>query len=271
MLAPDGNADATESAPAGSTTLSETLAAMWGAPLTGASATGAVTVLVAHLFFAADPDNPPEEPDEERPIAFVGGAPALSPAVVPAAVQYAACGHLHRAHSVGSGRPVRYSGSPLAYSFAESGQCKSVTIVEVEPRGSLGDEPTVYERPLSAGRPLVRCTADSVETALADLSANQGALVELQLRLPEYLAAADRRRLHDAHDGLISIVPIITGVDDSAGADRVSVDPRGDMRELFSQYFGFKHGVPPDAAILDAFDEVVSAVSATDRDQGETP
>ena len=50
---------------------------------------------------------------------------------------YVALGHLHSPQNVGSER-VRYSGSPLKYSFGESGQEKSVTVVELGDKGELG-------------------------------------------------------------------------------------------------------------------------------------
>ena len=49
---------------------------------------------------------------------------------------YVALGHLHSPQNVGSER-VRYSGSPLKYSFGESGQEKSVTVVELGDKGEL--------------------------------------------------------------------------------------------------------------------------------------
>lgn len=43
---------------------------------------------------------------------------------------YSALGHLHRPQDAG-GKRVRYSGSPLKYSFSEAGHTKSVTVVEL--------------------------------------------------------------------------------------------------------------------------------------------
>lgn len=49
---------------------------------------------------------------------------------------YTALGHIHKAQNVGSER-VRYSGTPLKYSFAEWQQEKSVTLVELGEKGSV--------------------------------------------------------------------------------------------------------------------------------------
>jgi len=56
---------------------------------------------------------------------------------------YVALGHLHRSQSCGRDT-VRYSGSPLKYSFSEVHDRKSVTIVEIDG----DDEPRVYEHQL---------------------------------------------------------------------------------------------------------------------------
>ena len=44
---------------------------------------------------------------------------------------YVALGHLHGPQVVGGGLG-RYAGSPLAFSFSEAGQAKSVAVVEVD-------------------------------------------------------------------------------------------------------------------------------------------
>lgn len=64
---------------------------------------------------------------------------------------YVAAGHLHRPQNIHSTRvPIRYSGSPLAFSFSESTYEKSVTLVEVSSDGSVTTEvvPIPQFRPL---------------------------------------------------------------------------------------------------------------------------
>lgn len=90
------------------------------------------------------------ESDSERPIQ-VGGAYTVDPSALSCGAQYTALGHLHRAQRVKGDGMIRYSGSPLAYSFSEAGQAKSVTMVDAAP----GGEPEFKEIYLSCGRPLV--------------------------------------------------------------------------------------------------------------------
>lgn len=85
-------------------------------------------VLVAHQFVTGAQTAGSEAVN-------VGGVDNIG-AEVFAAFDYTALGHIHRAQNVGSKR-VRYSGTPLKYSFAEWQQEKSVTLVELGEKGSV--------------------------------------------------------------------------------------------------------------------------------------
>lgn len=102
-------------------------------------------VAISHLFVCGGRESESERTIQgsEASIAIedgvvvplhVGGAYAVEPRSFPMRAGYVALGHLHRPQEfVGyGGPPIRYAGSPLAYSFSEAGQRKSVTIVEFE-------------------------------------------------------------------------------------------------------------------------------------------
>ena len=63
---------------------------------------------------------------------------------------YVALGHIHGPQRVGR-ETVRYCGTPLKYSFSEAGHQKSVTVVELEAKGSV----SVRTVPLAPQRDLV--------------------------------------------------------------------------------------------------------------------
>ena len=79
--------------------------------------------------------------DSERDIQ-VGGVPCVSAdlfdtlggeAPLAHGLDYVAAGHLHRPQNVsGATVPIRYAGSPIAYSFSEAGATKSVTLVTTD-------------------------------------------------------------------------------------------------------------------------------------------
>ncbi|REE95093.1 exonuclease SbcCD subunit D [Thermomonospora umbrina] len=84
---------------------------------------GAPSVVLAHAFVTGG-----EPSDSERDIS-VGGT-AHVPAGVFDGVEYAALGHLHGRQRITD--RVRYSGSPLAYSFSEARHLKGSWLIEVD-------------------------------------------------------------------------------------------------------------------------------------------
>lgn len=85
-------------------------------------------VLMTHQFITGSARSESEE-------IAVGGADNVD-AKVFAPFDYVALGHLH-SPQMAAGNTARYCGSPLKYSFSECGQQKSVTVVEMQEKGSL--------------------------------------------------------------------------------------------------------------------------------------
>lgn len=50
---------------------------------------------------------------------------------------YVALGHIHRSQKCGGGEYIRYSGTPLKYSFSEANDKKTVTVVEMNDKGNI--------------------------------------------------------------------------------------------------------------------------------------
>lgn len=88
-------------------------------------------VLVAHQF-VTNRGELPQQSDSET--AYVGGSDAVDASVFHA-FDYVALGHLHGPQKM-LRDTIRYAGSPLKYSFSESRQKKSVTIVELLEKGN---------------------------------------------------------------------------------------------------------------------------------------
>jgi DNA repair protein SbcD/Mre11 len=92
---------------------------------------GTRSVVLAHAFVTGG-----EGSDSERDIT-VGGVASV-PAAVFDGVDYAALGHLHGCQTLSE--RVRYSGSPLAYSFSESRHRKSCWLLDLGPDGAVAAE-----------------------------------------------------------------------------------------------------------------------------------
>lgn len=85
-------------------------------------------VLVTHQFVTGAKRCESEE-------ISVGGSDNVDASVFEA-FDYVALGHIHSPQNCGSEK-IRYSGTPLKYSFSEAKDQKSVTVVELEEKGSL--------------------------------------------------------------------------------------------------------------------------------------
>jgi exonuclease SbcD len=112
------------------------------------------SVVLAHAFVGGGVPS-----DSERDIC-VGGVD-LVPARVFDGVDYVALGHLHRPQTLAP--RMRYSGSPMAYSFGEAGQQKLVWLVDLDAAGLA----EVRSVPLPTPRALTVLTGE-----LADLLAD---------------------------------------------------------------------------------------------------
>lgn len=93
-------------------------------------------VLVAHQFVVSG-DCSPERCESET--VNVGGLDSVSAALFDA-FDYVALGHIHGPQSVGR-QTIRYSGSPLKYSFSEVRHQKSVTLVTLAGKGDITVRP----------------------------------------------------------------------------------------------------------------------------------
>ena len=65
----------------------------------------------------------------------VGGSDNVDASVFDS-FDYVALGHIHGPQNIGSNR-IRYCGTPLKYSFSEAGHYKSVTLAELQEKGSV--------------------------------------------------------------------------------------------------------------------------------------
>lgn len=190
--------------------------------------------------------------DSERPIQ-VGGAYTVDPSDLSCGAQYTALGHLHRAQRVKGEGMIRYSGSPLAYSFSEAGQAKSVTLIDAVP----GAEPTFEEIYLRCGRPLVRWNStggiDEVYRWL-DEGRDASAFIDLEIRLSEALSMSDIQRLRKSREGIIHIRPIYPQMEQEL--EQISRS-RMPVQELFRKFYQRQTGgAEPEDSLIELFLEL---------------
>lgn len=102
-------------------------------------------IAAAHQYITADGVRPEECDSEQK---HIGGLDNVEYSVFKD-FDYVALGHLHGPQHIGRDT-VRYSGSPLKYSFSEEKQKKSVTVVELKEKGCV----EISQIPLEAKRDL---------------------------------------------------------------------------------------------------------------------
>ena len=90
---------------------------------------GMRSIAISHAFVMGG-----EVGGSERTLS-VGGSEQVNPRVFKD-FHYTALGHLHGSQRMGADY-IRYSGSPLKYSFDEHGQKKSFTIIDMDTKGSV--------------------------------------------------------------------------------------------------------------------------------------
>ncbi|MFB6839173.1 exonuclease SbcCD subunit D [Streptomyces sp. NPDC056361] len=134
---------------------------------------GTRSIVLAHAFVAGG-----EPSDSERDIT-VGGVAAV-PAGIFDGVDYVALGHLHGSQTLTP--RVRYSGSPLAYSFSETDHRKTMWLIDLGADGAVTD---AVRLDCPVPRPLARIRG-RLDDLLADpaLTPHEQAWVEATLTDP---------------------------------------------------------------------------------------
>lgn len=192
------------------------------------------SVAVAHAFVAGGGAS-----ESERQL-VVGGTGEVAASLFDG-FSYTALGHLHRPQDVGGPR-VRYSGTPLAYSFSEE-HPKSVSVVDLDGGGACRLEVV----PVDVGRAV--CTLRGTMDELLDPSRHPGAAERFVRAI-----VTDRETVLDARSRLGAVYPHLAEVrlvpeGVVAGSAAViapasrELDPLDAIRQFWAEAEG---SVPPD-------------------------
>ncbi|MFG2931613.1 exonuclease SbcCD subunit D [Streptomyces achromogenes] len=210
---------------------------------------GTRSVVLAHAFVTGG-----QASDSERDIT-VGGVAAV-PAGIFDGADYVALGHLHGCQTITE--RVRYSGSPLAYSFSEADHRKSMWLVDLDADGSVTAERVDCPVP----RPLARIRG-RLDDLLADpeLARHEDAWVEATLTDP-FRPAEPMARLTERFPHTLSLVFAPERAPDDF---RVSYARRLAGRsdeQIAEDFVAHVRGAGPDAAETAVLREAFDAVRA---------
>lgn len=196
---------------------------------------GVRSVVVAHAFVVGG-----ELASSERSIA-VGGVETV-PAATFDGVDHVALGHLHGPQQPDPTRPwLRYSGSPLHYSFGEARQRKCVELVDLGASGPA----EVRRVPLPVPRPLSTVTGELADL-LADPSLADRTGHWIRAVLTDPVRPLDAmRRLQDRFPWAVDLVfrpPEGAGALDAPARVRAAAS---DL-DLAADFVAYVRGGPPD-------------------------
>jgi exonuclease SbcD len=191
-------------------------------------------------------------PDSERRI-VIGGTEALPATMFDPGLAYAALGHLHLAQRVGRQEHLRYSGSPLPLSFAETGYTHQVLRIELDGERATVIEPLPVPRAVELLRvparpaPLPQVIAELVGLDLPDAPLHAQPYLEVRVLLdgPEpSLRAQVEAALEGKPVRLAKIEPtrrVVTtaGVEPALSLDQLAqLQPDDIFQRLWQQRFG---------------------------------
>ncbi|MGY1887664.1 exonuclease SbcCD subunit D [Blastococcus sp. SYSU DS0753] len=210
---------------------------------------GVRSVVLAHAFVGGGVAS-----DSERDIC-VGGVD-LVPVSVFDGVDYVALGHLHRPQTLSP--RVRYSGSPLAYSFGEAGQQKQAWLVELDAGGLAG----VRAVPLPIPRPLSVLTG-TLEELLAEPAHEAAEQHFVSARLTDPTRPADpMRRLQTRFPHCVHLDWTGAGAVIERGSYQERMRGRSAL-EIADEFVSAVRGVPAGAAEREL---LARALGAADRE-----
>ncbi len=220
--------------------------------LTAGFAADTVNVVCGHLFAAGGTLGGGERSAHTIMDYSVGSL------AFPVTAQYVALGHLHRAQDIPGPTRIRYCGSPLQLDFGESGESKSVTVVDLEP----GAPATVREVALSEGRRLRTITG-----TMAEIESARGTTGDDYLRVVVTDArraglADEVRSWFDGDEACVVDVQVRTPDSESTVVSRRP--DNATPSELFALYLA-ERGVDDDR-LVPAFDDLLDQLTTTGAD-----
>ncbi|MFF9002838.1 exonuclease SbcCD subunit D [Streptomyces achromogenes] len=210
---------------------------------------GTRSVVLAHAFVTGG-----QASDSERDIT-VGGVAAV-PAGIFDGADYVALGHLHGCQTITE--RVRYSGSPLAYSFSEADHRKSMWLIDLDADGSVTAERVDCPVPRRLAR--IRGRLDDL-LADPELARHEDAWVEATLTDP-LRPAEPMARLTERFPHTLSLVfAPERAPDDSRVSYARRLAGRSD-EQVAEDFVAHVRGAGPDAAETAVLREAFDAVRA---------
>lgn len=213
-------------------------------------------VLVAHQFVTGAKSCESEE-------ISVGGIEQVNSSVF-RNFDYVALGHIHSPQSVGR-ETVRYCGTPLKYSFSESRQTKTVTLVTLGPKGEV----QIEERPLVPLRDMRSIKGTYEEVTRRSFYENSNTKDYLQVVLTDEEDVLDGlQKLRVIYPNLMQLVYDNRRTRENRSLVQEEMDQRKSEAELFAEFYQLQNNQPMDAWQEDFVRELMEEIKETEKRKG---
>jgi exonuclease SbcD len=151
----------------------------------------------------------------------VGGTDQVAASVLEG-FSYVALGHLHTPQVIGGAEHVRYSGTPIAYSFSETAP-KSVVLIDMAANGAC----SIAAVPVPVGRGVITLTG-TIEELLAPGAHPEAAELYVKAVL------TDKAYVVDAKSRLLEKYPYCTDVVMKLAGTSTTIGPNDEIRSALS-------------------------------------
>lgn len=179
------------------------------------SSDAARSLAVVHAFVGGS-----TTAESERQLT-VGGSDQVAAEVLDG-FSYVALGHLHTPQKIAGAEHVRYSGTPIAYSFSETG-AKSVVLLDMAADGACSVEAV----PVPVGRGVITLTG-TIDELLAPDSHPEAADLYVKAVL------TDNAYVVDAKSRLLEIYPYCTDVVMKMAGTATAIGPNDEIRSALA-------------------------------------
>ena len=211
-------------------------------------------VLVTHQFVTGASRSESEE-------ISVGGSDNVDASVFDG-FDYVALGHIHGPQNIGSER-VRYSGTPLKYSFSEASHKKSVTVAELFEKGRL----TVRTVPLVPKRDMAEIKGTYAELTLKSFYENATYREDYM-----HITLTDEDDIPDAAAKLRVIYPNLMKMDydNRRTRHKAEIDGTREVKkkspfELFGEFYALQNGSEMSAEQAEFIGKIIEEIEEGER------
>lgn len=203
-------------------------------------------LLMSHCFVDGA-----EACESERPLA-VGGVDRVSASPMKA-FDYVALGHLHGQQKRGA-EHIRYSGSPMKYSFSEEKHAKGVTLVELE----QSQPAAIKQLPLSPLRNMRSLTGEFDQlVALSKEDANANDFLAVTLTDSNAILDA-MAKLREVYPNILQLDKVYLHSNNKNTALKINI--QNNESTMFSDFFKETTGNAPEDKQVDYITKVLNAI-----------